>query len=142
MKKKTFKKMFIVASLTFVLLLTVLAVHIYWVTRNTAPDATTRVMARMDLKQTVSLDESNAITNWLYQQKGIDHVLCNPATKIVVFTFSPVQSNANDIVKKFNQSFHVSANRYIPTEEELQNGCPVAKTSTSYKIVQYVKNLF
>lgn len=127
MKKKTFKKMFIVASLTFVLLLTVLAVHIYWVTRNSAPDATTKVMARMDLKQTVSSDESDAITNWLYQQKGVDHVLCNPTTKIVVFTFSPVKNNGNDIVKKFNQSFHFSASRYIPTEEELQSGCPVAK---------------
>jgi len=61
----------------FLFLVLVLAVHIYWVTRPKAPDANTKIMARIDIKQPITQADADKITTWLYQQKGIDHVLVN-----------------------------------------------------------------
>jgi len=127
----------------FLFLILVLAVHIYIVTKPKAPDEHTRVMARIDIRQPVSVDESNNITAWLYQQRGVDHVLCNPKTAIVVFTFSPLKANADAIAVNFKTALNYPySKRYVPTEKELQSGCPVASTSFSYKAYKFIKNIF
>jgi hypothetical protein len=100
-------------------------------------------MARIDIKQPIDQQAADKITAWLYQQRGIDRVMVNPKTEIVVFTFFPVKANANEILKDFTSTLHYNkATRYIPTEEELKNGCPVASASFSYKIYNSLKNLF
>ena len=143
MKKGLLRKILLSTLGVFFLFVTVLATHIYFVTRPKAPGANTRIMARIDLRQPIDRQRADKITTWLYQQKGVDHVMINPKTEIVVFTFFPVKANANAIVKDFRSSLNYSnATRYIPTEEELKSGCPVASTSFSYKIYNSLKNLF
>lgn len=100
-------------------------------------------MARIDIKQPVTQYDANKITAWLYQQNGVDHVLCNPKSEIVVFTFSPLKANANDIAKNFKTALnYANATRYMPSVEELQKSCPVAATSFSYKAYKFIKNIF
>jgi hypothetical protein len=135
--KKTFKW----TGSIFLILLAILAVHIYVVTRHRV-DSKTRVMARIDVKQFVSKDDANKITEWFYKQQGVDHVLCNPKTEIVIFTFSPLIANANKIVENFKAEFNYKNSiRYIPSEEELDRSCPVAASFT-YKAVKFIKHIF
>ncbi|HWB23988.1 MAG TPA: hypothetical protein VG738_00845 [Chitinophagaceae bacterium] len=142
MKKRTVKKILKWTGISFLSLVAILALHIYIVTRPKAPDAHTRIMARIDIKQEVSNDEQAKITTWMYQQKGIDHVLYNPASKILVFTYYPVKTNANTIADNFTSAFGLKAERVVPTEEEMQSGCPVALTSPIYKAYSFVKHIF
>jgi|SRR5580692_2068150 hypothetical protein len=142
MKKKSIKRFLIGTGSVLLLLIMVLAVHIYIVTRPKAPDAHTRIMARIDIKQDINQDDANKITAWLYQQKGVDHVLCNPTSDIVVFTFFPVKTNANQIVKDFKSALPYKAERYIPSETDMKSGCPIASTSFSYKVYSFFKHTF
>ncbi len=143
MKKGLLRKILLSSLAVFFLLVGVLAVHIYIVTRPKAPGPNTRVMARIDIRQPVSQQESDKITAWLYQQKGVDHVMVNPKTEIVVFTFFPVKADANTIVKNFKSTLNYSnAKRYIPTEAELKGGCPAAPNSIKYKLYSSFKNFF
>lgn len=142
MRKKVIKKFLIGTGSVLLLLILVLAVHIYLVTRPKAPDADTRIMARIDVKQDITQDDADKITVWLYQQKGVDHVLVNPKSDIVIFTFFPIKTSAGQIVKDFNASLPYKGQRYLPTAEEMTSGCPVASTSVSYKVYNFFKHVF
>ena len=135
--KKKITKILLYSLGTFLFLFVVLAVHIYFVYRP-APDASTRVMARIDIKQQINQDQANKITAWLYQQKGIDHVLVNPKTNIVIFTFFPVKTNGDAIVKNFKSNFNLSAERFMPGDLQIKSGCPMAASSFTYKVYQLV----
>ncbi len=142
MKKGIVKKIALYSLSVLAFLILVLAVHIYIVTRPKAPTAYTRAMARIDIKQPINAEDGSKITAWLYQQKGIDHVLVNPKTDIVIFSYFPIQTNADRIVTAFKATFPFPAQRYVPTEAEMQSGCPVASTSMTYKLYNYFKTHF
>ena len=138
--KKTIKKILLYGSATFLFLVLVLAVHIYLVYRP-APDANTRVMARIDIKQQITQNDANSIAAWLYHQKGIDHVLVNPQTNIVIFTFFPVKTSGNQIVNNFKSAFSFKAERFMPTAENLKNSCPMSSSSYTYKIYKLITQI-
>ena len=139
--KKKLKKITIGTISVLLLLLVVLAIHIYIVTRPKAPDAYTKVMARIDIKQPITQEDATKITAWLYQQKGVDHVLVNPQSDIAVFTFYPVKTSADKIISDFKTTCSYQAQRYIPTEADVAGGCPVASTSLTYKVYNFFKQL-
>ena len=136
------KKIFRITMGVFVFLSIVLAIHIYIVTRPKAVDPQALIMARIDIKDSIDTDDANKITSWLYQQKGINHVLVNPKTRIVVFTFFPVKTSGDKIVKNFQMSFNYQATRYVPTEAEIQSGCPVISNPVGSKLYTYIKHIF
>ncbi len=138
MKTSRLKRVMIYAFSTFSLLAMILAVHIYMVYKPKAPDAHTRIMARIDIKQQITTADSGRITFWMYQQKGVDHVLVNPHTNIVIFTFFPVKVSGNQIVRDFKTRFSVKAERFIPTAENLKHSCPVAASSFTYKVYKLI----
>ncbi len=141
MKTKLIRKILRTTIITFLVLAAVLFVHIYVVTRPKV-DAYTRIMARIDIKQAVGQQDADKITAWLYQQKGVDHVLCNPKTEMVVFSYSPMLANGNEIAKKFTAELNYpNAKRFIPTADQLKGSCPVASSFT-YKVYSYFKHLF
>jgi hypothetical protein len=140
MKSRKLRRILIGTGITFMSLVFVLAIHIYLVTRPKA-DEHTIVMARVDLKQPITTEEAGKITNWFYEQSGVDHVVCNAAMDNVVFTFYPVKANANDIVDRFRTGLgYAKAVRLVPSEKDLQGGCPVASTSYSYKVYSFFKH--
>jgi hypothetical protein len=142
MKTKTIKKVLLYTFSMVLLLIIVLFVHIYMVYRPKAPDAYTKVMARIDIKQPITKDDANKIAAWMYHQKGIDHVLVNPESDIVVFTFFPIKVNGNQIVDNFKSTFHLKAERFMPTEQQLSSGCPAGGTSSyAYKIYQLINKI-
>jgi hypothetical protein len=143
MQKKTFKKIMTATLSVFMLLVLVLGIHIYVVTRVKPPSEHTRVMARVDFKQHLDQGDADKITAWLYQQKGVDHVLVNPKSQIAIFTYFPVRADANDIVQHLRSSLNYkNAERYILTASDLSKSCPVASTSFSYKVYNTIKHIF
>jgi len=138
--KKTIKKILLYGSATFLFLVLVLAVHIYFVYRP-APDKNTRVMARIDIKQQITRNDANSITAWLYHQKGIDHVLVNPQTNIVIFTFYPVKTTGDQVVRSFKANFNLKAERFMPSDEQLKSSCPMAASSFTYKVYKLIAKI-
>jgi hypothetical protein len=142
MLKRKWKRIAITAGSVLVLGIVVLAFHIWWVMRPRV-DATTRIMARIDIHQPILPADAGRITAWLYQQKGVDHVLVNPNVDIAVFTYSPLQNNANRITQRFRQELaYSSATRVIPGEREMAMGCPVAAGSFAYKAYKFMTQIF
>lgn len=141
MKRKTVKKIVLGAIASVLFLFIVLCVHIYVVMKPKAPDVHTIAMARIDFKQNITAADAATIAGWLYQQQGITHVLCNPTTKIAVFSFYPVKANAEEIVTNLKSSLHYNATRYIPSAKEMASGCPVAATSFTYKIYDFMSKI-
>lgn len=142
MRRKTIKKVIGWTLGTIVLLFVVLVVHIYLVTRVKPPDEHTIVMARMDFKDSLGTADVTRISSWLYQQKGIGHVLVNPDSRIAVFTFYPLHADANAIINAFKAQTGYHAERFMPSEEDMKNGCPVASTSVTYKLASFIKRIF
>jgi hypothetical protein len=142
MNKEALKKILLIAGGIFVCLSLVLAVHIYIVTRPKAPDANTRIMARVDIKQPINQQDADNITSWFYKQEGIDHVLVNPQSGIAVFTFFPVKTSANLLIDGFTSAFHYNATRFMPSKEEMQAGCPVLAQSLTSKLYNAFKHIF
>ncbi len=138
--KKTIKKILIYSLSIFVFLVAVLAVHIYYVYRP-APDANTRVMARIDIKQQISQSDADKISAWMFHQKGIDHVMVNPQTNIVVFTFFPVKTTGDKIANDFKANFNLKAERFVPTQLDLKSSCPVAASSYTYKVYKLISQI-
>ena len=142
MQKRTWKKIALTATAVVVFGTVVLAVHIWWVMRPRI-DATTRIMARIDIRQPIQKADADRITAWLYQQKGVDHVLVNPQTEIAIFTYAPVKNNGDVIAQEFRQDLpYPHATRNKPTESEMAMGCPVAGASLAYKVYKFMNNIF
>ena len=142
MKKKSIKKVLLGTTAVFLSLVLILCVHIYIVTRPKGPDAKTVVLARIDLKQPITQEQANAITAWMYRQKGVNHAMCSAAMDNVVFSYRAIENNGNDIASAFIAATgYKNAVRYIPTEKDLQGSCPVASTSLTYKVYSYFRHV-
>ena len=141
MQKRKWKKIVLTSAAALLGLVIILAVHIYWVTRPRI-DASTRIMARIDLHQPITRDDAAKISTWLYQQKGVDHVLVNPASQIALFTFAPVKNDGNRIVQDFKANTpYTGAERFLPKIDPNASGCPVATTSLTYKVYALMKRV-
>lgn len=139
MKNTKSKKIFKCIIWVFGILTIVLVIHIYWVTKPKVPDSHTIVMARIDIKNSLNQEDANKIKIWLYQQKGIDHVVVNTKTQIAIFTFYPTKTSADQIVRNFKTSFNYDIKRFVPTKEEIANGCPALPPSVTQKISSFIK---
>lgn len=143
MKKYVFSKILLYTGISLAVLVIVLGVHIYLVTRPVAMNKTAVAMARIDVHQPINQDDAAKIGAWLYRQNGVDHVLCNPQNQIVVFTFHPVVTSADKIVAGFKSEMNYpQATRFMPTTAQLQSGCPAmgggSFTSRLYNAVKHI----
>lgn len=113
--------------------------HIYTVMKPKV-DASTVAMARFDFKDNITSKDSATIMHWFAAQQGVEHVLCNPETKIIVFTFHPASINATALADKMHNELSYTVSRNIPSDKELQTGCPVKKDSKIYTFASKIFN--
>jgi hypothetical protein len=125
MKGKLIKKVTISSGIIFLLLVTVLGVHIYIVTRPHPIDPRAVAMARIDIKQPIDKTDADKIVSYLDAQSGVSHVLVNPKTDIVVFSFFPARVSADQIVQNFKAAMDYKAERFVPTKSQLSGACPM-----------------
>lgn len=138
--KNRIKKVLLYGTGTVLFLFLALAAHIYFVYRP-SPDVYSKVMARIDIKQPITQKDANDISSWLTHQNGIDHVLVNPHTDIVIFTFFPVKTTGDKVVSDFKSHFPFKAERFMPDAESLSHSCPMAASSYTYKIYKFISNI-
>lgn len=143
-RKKTLLKTVLIGLSVLFFLFAVLCVHIYIMMKPKPASPTTVALARIDFKQTINNDDANKISSWLYNQKGVQHVLCNPQSRIAVFSFYPAKVNATAIASNLSSSLHYSAVRYVPSKEEMMKGCPAGAGASSFsaKVYNVMKNVF
>jgi hypothetical protein len=124
MQKRTWRRIALWAGSVFLLGVIVLGIHIWWVTRAHI-DASSRVLARIDLNQKIGADEAGKITAWLYRQNGVEHVLVNPQTAIAIFSFAPVKNDGSRIAADLARELpYKLARRILPSKSELAGSCP------------------
>lgn len=135
MTKRTIRRIGGMALGTLAVLCLVLGVHIYLMTHRPA-DPNRVAMARIDVQQALDEDAAADITQWLYAQQGVEHVLCNPVSRIAVFSYYPARVDANELAARFNRESGYAGKRYVPDAKELMKGCPLAEGGVSARITQ------
>lgn len=143
-RKKTLKKAVLITLSVLFFLFAVLCVHIYVMMKPKPASPTTVALARIDFKQAINQDDANKISSWLYNQKGVQHVLCNPQSSIAVFSFYPAKANADNIAANLTTAMHYNAVRYKPSTKEMAQGCPAGYGASSFsaKVYGVMKNIF
>lgn len=136
------KKIFIGLGIIVLVLSTVLGVHIYLVTRPKPIDPNMKVLARIDFQEKITSENSKNIMSFLYAQTGVDHVLVNESSKVVIFSFFPTKANANVLVMAMNKTLGTEGKRYLPSEKELMEGCPVNQESFTMKAYKGFARIF
>ena len=141
MKKNKLKKIILYSISSLLLLVVVLAAHIYWVYRPKAPTVNSRIMVRIDIKQSINLNDVNHIKVFMAHESGVDHYLVNPETRIVIFTYSPLKISGNQVVDDFKNTFGFKAQRFIPSATDLKSSCPVSGSSYTYKVYKIISQI-
>lgn len=136
------KKILIGLGIIVLVLSTVLGVHIYMVTRPKPIDPNIKVLARVDFQEEISSETSKKIMSFLYTQEGVDHVLVNESNKVAIFSFFPTKANANVLVMAMNKTIGTDGKRYLPSEKELMDGCPVNQESFTMKAYKGFARIF
>jgi uncharacterized membrane protein YvbJ len=141
MTRKKIRKIILISLSALAFLFIILCIHIYVMMKPHPASATTLAMARIDFKQNINQADADKITAWLYSHQGVQHVLCNQKTNIAVFTFYPAKVSADKLTGSLSSSLNYKAVRYMPTEEEMMKGCPVANSSFTYKVYDVMKKI-
>jgi hypothetical protein len=134
-------KKFIAISIAIAGLLILVMVADIFIFSKPHIDKNTVVMARIDFKEDIQQRDAEKITTWLYAQPGVDHVLCNPDGDCVVFTYHPIQINADELDIRLGNELAYAGQRYVPTEADMAKGCPVSPNSITYKVYSFFKNI-
>jgi hypothetical protein len=141
MKRTFIKRIVIGTAATLLLLVAVLGIHIYIVTKPKA-DAKTVAMARIDIKQSINETEAGSIEKWLAEQTGVQHVALNRESNILVFTFYPIKVSANQLADNLKATFNINAERFRPSAEQMASGCPAMSHTLSGKVYSFFTHIF
>jgi len=143
MKSKIIKRIALSIGGICLLLVAILGVHIYIVTRPQPLDPKAIVMARIDMHQDINQDDADRIVGYMNTQPGVNHTTVNPNSDIVIFTFFPARISGDEIVRKFKTDLHYDhAVRFMPTVAQMSGGCPAgygSDGSLSAKIIHIFK---
>jgi hypothetical protein len=139
MSGKFFLKALGGALSVLVVLVMILGIHIYMVTKPKA-DAKTVAMARIDIKQHIEEDDASAIEKWLSEQEGVQRVVLNRETNMIVFTFYPVKVSADQLAENLKYIFGIDATRYKPSAEQMASGCPAMSGTFTGKVFSFLKH--
>ncbi len=139
--KQLIKRTLVTGGSIIAVLLVVLCVHIYLATRPKPVTADTRAIIKIDFKQDITDADADKINTWLHKQKGVENVSCNAANDFAVAIVHPALYNPDQLVSDLETSLNYKAKRFIPSQKDMQNGCPVATTSWTYKIYNYFSRI-
>ena len=140
MKVKIIKRTLIAFTATLLLLVAILGIHIYVVSKPRITDKTV-ALARIDIKQSINETEAGGIEKWLSEQAGVQHVVLNRESNIIVFSFYPVKASASQLAENLRGTFHVNAERFMPSAEQMASGCPAMSHTFSGKVYSFFSHI-
>ncbi len=143
MKKKVIKIAAWTGSI-LLLLLVVLVVHIYMVTRPRQYDNNNLQLSRIDFKQPVSADEAAKIRHFVAAMPGVDNAMFNQHDQTLVYGFNTGLQNSANVYKQLMAFGHYSAKAFVPDATQLASGCPMGKGNDGfvYKLSASISRLF
>lgn len=126
MKKSLLKKVLLGLAGTTMILTAILCVHIYQVTHKKITDPNAIALARIDFSQKFSKEDATKFYAWFNEQNGVNRVAFNTENQNAVLAYYPVKADATKLVESFCKQFNINAKRYMPSKQEMMQGCPVA----------------
>lgn len=145
MKKKLLLRITLGALATVLLLFVALVAHIYMVTpKTTKNDNRQRQLSRIDFKQDINAEEAEKIRAFVSTMNGVEGTHFNVENDVLVYTYAAGTQNSTDVFNAIVKMGNYNAERYVVSQEQSKNGCPVStdKESFSYRITAIVTNLF
>lgn len=142
--KTLLKKIAIWTGSIFSLLVVVLVVHIYLVTRPSTPLPNHNVyLSRIDFKESVDSLEANRIMNHVRTLEGIANAYFNIPAGTLVYGYKKGTQSPEKVYQEVSKFTTLKAERLIISEEDMAKGCPAFdKSSFTYKFGEFVKNVF
>lgn len=141
--KKLFKKIAIWTVSIFSLLVVVLVVHIYLVTRLADPLPNHDIyLSRIDFKESVDSTEATRIMNHVRTMDGIANAHFNIAAGTLVYGYKKDVQNPENVYAEVAKFTSLKSERLILSEEDIAKGCPAFDKNTfTYKFGEFVKNV-
>jgi hypothetical protein len=137
------KKLIIGVIGIFALLVLVLAVHIYQVSRPKEGGIPSIALSRIDFPQGIDSLEAVSIQTHFSKLEGIRDFRINATSGHVVCLYDNKIWQASDLVDKINFNFSLSAELYRPPAAMLTQSCPVIdKSSLTYKLGTFFQKSF
>lgn len=143
--KKNLLRIALGTLVTVLLLFVVLVVHIYMVTpKSTKNDNRQRQLSRIDFKQDIDAAEAEKIKAFVGSMNGVEGSHFNVEADVLVYTYASGTQNSTDVFNAVVKMGNYKAQRYVVSQEQSKNGCPVStdKKSFSYRLTTIVNNIF
>lgn len=138
MSKKLIKRILLGIVSIFLILVGILAVHIYQVTRPSGIPLDNRVLQKVWFDSTMTQNDKIAVMNDVRSMENIREVKpCDDST-CMIYIF-PTGKFDN---QKFKESYLETNSMLTLHVPNLENACPVDQNSVSYKIGVFFQNLF
>ena len=143
-KKKKWLKYLLITSSVFVVLFTVLVVHIYMVTKPVKYDNNDLQLSRIDFKEDIDSLRASEIRHFVASLPGIQNTMFNVKDDILVYGYLNNEQNSASVYDELMKHGNYKADRFIVSENMKAEGCPMAgkdRSSMVYRFTGYIYKL-
>ncbi|MBL7999462.1 MAG: hypothetical protein JNL32_12600 [Candidatus Kapabacteria bacterium] len=125
-RTRSLRRILMLSSLACVVFCGIALVHIYMVVPADDGYVNSDIqLARIDFKQPLETEEFDRIEGFVRSQHGVTQTYFNKNDRILVYAFHNSQQNSADVFRALSQNTPFKAERFIPSQESMKNGCPV-----------------
>lgn len=141
MKRKHWKILLVSVGSTFLLLTTILAIHIYMVTRpKPSQDPRLRQLARLDVISDIDSTDVPKLQSIVAKMEGVRTVKYAANESAVIFEFDPSKQNTEAVAESLSQNGY-TVQKFKVSSSQMNKGCPVMdKSSISYRLGKYFQS--
>ncbi|WP_158859295.1 heavy-metal-associated domain-containing protein [Lunatibacter salilacus] len=126
-----------------VLLIGILAVHIYQVTAAKKSKAPSLAMSKILLHEELDSLSSLELKSFIQINDGVKDARINRAAGHAICLYDRNSADVRDIISSINQKFELQATLFQPSADELAMSCPaIDRNSVTFKLGNFFENLF
>jgi hypothetical protein len=126
-----------------ILLVTVLAVHIYQVTATKKNNGPSMAMSKILLHEELDSLTSLGVKFFIQENEGVKDTRINRSAGHAICLYDRNSNDVREIIEALNQKFELRATLFQPSAEELAMSCPaIDRNSVTYKLGNFFENLF
>jgi hypothetical protein len=142
MKNLLLKRLLIAAGSIFLLLVLILFVHIYQVTRPTQDqDLRARQLSRIELTEKLDTEGERSLMKDLTSMKGIAIAKLSKTENAVIYELDPTVQSTDKVVSKLSKNGY-PVKKFELSKEQQGKGCPVIdKSSVTYKVGSFFQSI-
>lgn len=144
MKKQTiWKSLFVLSGISFILL-SILAFHVYEVTKPPSGNFQKQTqLSRIDFDCSLTDPMVSKVKRTIKNQEGVHHVYCNSQDGIAVFSHTDLFTKSEQLLTSLKQNGFDRVHRYAPDVDTKTGNCPmILKESWLVRWGEKIHNLF